>query len=146
MSLRQVSRPTRRAERVLIVRMWLDGFPARLIAMHLGTSTTTVYKWIRRFKDEGSVETRLRRSGTYVASVKFAKYVAEAGKNTGLQSPPAAALGPQRSPFSCISCGVQFWPREKDAALLRSTRGQHTSLFTLDFRTCDSCAAVKFLC
>lgn len=146
MSFRQVSRPTRRSERVLIVRMWLDGFPARLIASHLGTSSTTVYKWIRRFKEEGSVETRLRRSGTYVAAVKFAKYVAEAGKNVGLLSPPSAARVPQRSPVSCRACGVHFWPREVDGAAGGSTLGQRGSLLTLDFGTCESCAAVRVRC
>lgn len=64
MQPRRVLRHTRKPTRIMIVRMWLSGVPAREIARKFGKSSTTVYKWIRRFRQEGSVDTWRRRTGT----------------------------------------------------------------------------------
>ncbi len=39
--------------RLLIVQRVLTGRPAAHVAREMGTSRTTVYRWLRRFADEG---------------------------------------------------------------------------------------------
>ncbi|ROT79300.1 Variant Ionotropic Glutamate Receptor [Penaeus vannamei] len=51
---------TRRDERYAIVRLWQSGLSARLIADETGTSTTTVYRWVRRWQEDGNVENKPR--------------------------------------------------------------------------------------
>lgn len=46
------------AERTWIVWMWLEGSSARSISQQTGASLSTVYRWVRRWQDEGSVATR----------------------------------------------------------------------------------------
>lgn len=49
---------TMKADRVKIVWMWLGGMSARKISCETGASICTVYRWIRRWQDEGNVDTR----------------------------------------------------------------------------------------
>ncbi|KAG7162400.1 Glutamate receptor ionotropic, kainate 1-like 1 [Homarus americanus] len=46
------------ATRAKIVWMWLTGMSARQISRKSGASVTTVYRWIRRWQEEGTVATR----------------------------------------------------------------------------------------
>lgn len=46
------------AERSKIVLLWMGGTSAKLISKQTGASLSTVYRWIRRWQDEGSVKTR----------------------------------------------------------------------------------------
>lgn len=62
MERRQKYTPTTLAERARIVWMWVDGVSTRIIAQEMGTSVTTVCRWIRRWQREGEVNTRYRRS------------------------------------------------------------------------------------
>lgn len=41
-----------------IVWLWVAGLAARDIAKETGTSLSTVYRWIRRWEKEGTLETR----------------------------------------------------------------------------------------
>lgn len=43
-----------------IIDMWESGIPVATIAQQLGHSRTTIYTWITRWKEEGSLETRPR--------------------------------------------------------------------------------------
>lgn len=56
----QVFRPTGLRERAEFVWLWVEGWSARAIAQHTGTSVTTVYRWIRRWQREGNVHDRPR--------------------------------------------------------------------------------------
>lgn len=49
---------TLRSERQRIVRMWLGGSSARVISHATGISVSTVHRWVRRWREEGTVETR----------------------------------------------------------------------------------------
>lgn len=42
-------------ERGLIVRMWLWGLSPRVIARTTGVSVSTVHRWVRRWREEGTV-------------------------------------------------------------------------------------------
>lgn len=46
------------AERSKIVLLWMGGTSAKLISKETGASLSTVYRWIRRWQEEGSVKTR----------------------------------------------------------------------------------------
>lgn len=46
------------AERSRIVLLWMGGTSAKLISKQTGSSLSTVYRWIRRWQEEGSVKTR----------------------------------------------------------------------------------------
>lgn len=46
------------AERSKIVLLWMGGTSAKLISKQTGASLSTVYRWIRRWQEEGSVKTR----------------------------------------------------------------------------------------
>lgn len=52
-------------DRVRFVTLWMCGISARDIAENTGASVTTVYRWVRRWQDEGTLETRwsVRRPG-----------------------------------------------------------------------------------
>lgn len=45
-------------DRLRIVWMWLRGMSAREISLETGASLCTVYRWVRRWQEEGNVETR----------------------------------------------------------------------------------------
>lgn len=53
-----------RAARAKMVWYWQAGIPVRDISHHTGVSVTTVYRWVRRWQEEGSVETRSYRRKT----------------------------------------------------------------------------------
>lgn len=46
------------ADRLRMVWLWLRGKSARQIALETGASLCTVYRWVRRWQEEGNVETR----------------------------------------------------------------------------------------
>lgn len=46
------------AERVLMVWMWAHGASPRDISSRTKTSASTVYRWLRRWQEEGTLETR----------------------------------------------------------------------------------------
>lgn len=54
------SRPTSLTERSNYVRLWVRGMSSRAIALETGTSVTTVCRWIKRWREEGHVNTRPR--------------------------------------------------------------------------------------
>lgn len=60
MELWRRARPTNRWERARFVFLWTYGMSLRAIARHTGSSVTTVYRWIRRWQQEGHVDTRPR--------------------------------------------------------------------------------------
>lgn len=45
-------------ERIMIVRMWLWGLSPRVIARATGVSVSTVHRWVRRWREDGTVEMR----------------------------------------------------------------------------------------
>lgn len=47
---------TLQEERVLIVRLWLWGLSPRVIARTTGVSVSTVHRWVRRWREEGTIE------------------------------------------------------------------------------------------
>lgn len=49
---------TVKSERQLIVKMWMDGSSAHVISRTTGISVSTVHRWIRRWREECSIETR----------------------------------------------------------------------------------------
>lgn len=44
--------------RIRMVWLWLAGLSVREISCHMHVSVTTVYRWVRRWQDEGTVKTR----------------------------------------------------------------------------------------
>lgn len=54
--------------RTNIVLLWLAGMSPREISQKLGPSISTVYRWIRRWQEEGTVETRTHRSRSLMSS------------------------------------------------------------------------------
>lgn len=77
------------AERTWIVWLWLEGASARSISQMTGASLSTVYRWVRRWQDEGSVATRpyhrRLRKVPWTAEGEFAKirkmYIPSASAN-----------------------------------------------------------------
>lgn len=61
---RQPSRTTNTTQRARMVWMWVGGQSARTIAQATGASVSTVYRWIRRWEQEGNIHTR-PRTGKY---------------------------------------------------------------------------------
>lgn len=57
------------SDRAAIVCMWASGRSVREVARETGSSVTTVYRWIRRWRQEGSLSTR-RRCGRPRADAK----------------------------------------------------------------------------
>lgn len=49
---------TLKTDRLRMVWMWLAGKSARTISLETGISICTVYRWIRRWREEGSVDSR----------------------------------------------------------------------------------------
>lgn len=60
MELRRRTKPTSIWERASFVIMWTGGMSLRAIARQTGSSVTTVYRWIRRWQNEGHINTRTR--------------------------------------------------------------------------------------
>lgn len=60
MVLRRVSQPTALGDRAKFIWLWVKGNSARSIAKETGTSVTTVYRWIRRWRHGGVVENKPR--------------------------------------------------------------------------------------
>ncbi|KAK4313625.1 hypothetical protein Pmani_015029 [Petrolisthes manimaculis] len=58
MERRMSNSPAVLAERARIVLLWLGGSSARSISQQTGASLSTVYRWIHRWQDDGSVETK----------------------------------------------------------------------------------------
>ncbi|KAK4327297.1 hypothetical protein Pmani_002238 [Petrolisthes manimaculis] len=58
MDVRNAHSRTAMADRLVMVWMWLNGTSARRISRYTGASVSTVYRWIRRWYDEGTLETR----------------------------------------------------------------------------------------
>lgn len=58
MVMKNAHRRTIMADRLVMVWMWLNGASARGISSHTGASISTVYRWIRRWHDEGTLQTR----------------------------------------------------------------------------------------
>lgn len=58
MESRMSNSPAVMAERAKIVLLWLGGSSARSISQQTGASLSTVYRWIHRWQEEGSVETK----------------------------------------------------------------------------------------
>ena len=46
------------ARRIAIVQMWQKGIPIRNISNRTGSSVTTVYRWVRRWQEQGTVEAK----------------------------------------------------------------------------------------
>lgn len=59
------------AERAQIVGMWRAGATVPNIALEMGRSTKTIRRWIRRWEEEGSVETRPRSGRPRVTSARM---------------------------------------------------------------------------
>lgn len=59
-----------RNERVRIVWMWLDGMSVKETAHLTGASVSTVYRWIRRWREEGTVESKKYHGGRHSTSWK----------------------------------------------------------------------------
>lgn len=57
---RQPCRTTDTTQRARMVWLWVGGQSARSIARETGASVSTVYRWIRRWEQEGNVHTRPR--------------------------------------------------------------------------------------
>lgn len=57
---RQPCKTTDTTQRARMVWMWVGGQSARSIARETGASVSTVYRWIRRWEQEGNVHTRPR--------------------------------------------------------------------------------------
>ncbi|KAK4323256.1 hypothetical protein Pmani_006038 [Petrolisthes manimaculis] len=49
---------TLKSQRQLIIRMWLAGSSARVISHATGISISTVHRWVRRWREEGTIEMR----------------------------------------------------------------------------------------
>lgn len=49
---------TLKTDRLRMVWMWLEGKSARAISLETGISICTVYRWIRRWREEGNVDIR----------------------------------------------------------------------------------------
>lgn len=49
------------AERVRLVWMWLTGLSVQQISSETGASVTTVYRWLRRWQEEGTLQTKSYR-------------------------------------------------------------------------------------
>lgn len=89
MENRMSNSPAVLAERAKIVLLWLGGSSARSISQQTGASLSTVYRWIHRWQEEGSVETKpyqrrlrkvqwndkkdLKRRSIFETSLKLAK-------------------------------------------------------------------------
>ena len=76
-----VFRYTRIQERARIVWMWAYKIPARTIAREIGMSVSSVYKWIQRWRQEGTVNTRPRSRRPRLSSLKDRKSINDATKN-----------------------------------------------------------------
>lgn len=59
-----------------IVWMWMAGVSARDIALHNGFSLSTVYRWVRRWKKEGAVNTKTcyKENSAHIVSFNMNKY------------------------------------------------------------------------
>lgn len=90
--------PTDLQERARIVWMWVCGIPVRTIARDTRISVTTVYRWIRRWRKEGHVNTKPRSGRPRLASLRnkaSAQHVLEKDKNF------TSVLDDLPRPFAC---------------------------------------------
>lgn len=51
------NRKTLKPERLHIIEMWIKGSSARVISHATGISVSTVHRWVRRWREEGTVDT-----------------------------------------------------------------------------------------
>lgn len=58
MAKHRETRTTTVADRTLIVWLWERGTPPRTIACNVSTSLTTVYRWIRRWRQDRSLRNK----------------------------------------------------------------------------------------
>ncbi|KAK4326019.1 hypothetical protein Pmani_003442 [Petrolisthes manimaculis] len=70
MVLQRVSQPTTLEDRAKFIWLWVKGNSARNIAKETGTSVTTVYRWIRRWRERGVVENRPRSGRPRITSTE----------------------------------------------------------------------------
>lgn len=71
-SLRSRTRRTSQSERQNIISMWQEGCTTRDISQTTGISISTIHRWIRRWRDEGTVETRKYYSTQWTAPLPAA--------------------------------------------------------------------------
>lgn len=90
-----------------IIWLWLNGECAKDISRNVGTSVTTVYRWIRRWKLEGHVDRR--------NSIAEAEAGHPCGKTSESKtSLPSVAKGElQLNPFNCSAVWLRpIYPHE----------------------------------
>ncbi|KAK4323263.1 hypothetical protein Pmani_006044 [Petrolisthes manimaculis] len=58
---------TLKSDREVIIRMWLEGTSARDISIKTGISVSTIHRWVRRWREEGTVDTRSYYSRQWAA-------------------------------------------------------------------------------
>ncbi|KAK3875538.1 hypothetical protein Pcinc_019587 [Petrolisthes cinctipes] len=58
---------TLKSDREVIIRMWLEGTSARDISIKTGISISTIHRWVRRWREEGTVDTRSYYSRQWAA-------------------------------------------------------------------------------
>lgn len=87
MDMKNAHSRTIMADRLVMVWMWMNGASARRISSHTGASISTVYRWIRRWHDEGTLETRPycgRQMGTDKRNSLYSNYLHESRLPTTL--------------------------------------------------------------
>lgn len=57
--------------RLRMVWLWLAGLSVREVSCHMRVSVTTVYRWVRRWQEEGTVKTRSYRRASCFNLSKF---------------------------------------------------------------------------
>lgn len=83
-------RATALSERALMVWQWERGWSPRVIAQQANTSLTTVYKWIRRWRQDGSVKNRPRTGRPRINPRQRVKVIG--GVNTHLLPAPSTGV------------------------------------------------------
>lgn len=100
MESRRLNQPTDFAERTHLVLMWLTGMSSRAIARETGKSVTTVCRWIRRWRQDGNVNTRPRCGRPRTSDKR--KAAAPSVLHTSNSFPQF--VGPQRDSRCYMSC------------------------------------------
>lgn len=123
MEAQRIRGSTPMARRAMIVWLWSRGLPARTIAQEAKTSITTVYRWIRRWKEVGSIATRYHTGRHRIWSPESNTH------DLNIQVTTSAAGVCPSSPYQCCQHQVMRQPLGEEPLHVTSTSNDHSDLY-----------------
>lgn len=118
MESRRLNQPTDFADRTHFVLMWMAGMSSRAIARETGKSVTTVCRWIRRWKQDGNVNTKPRCGRPRLREKRRREEEVEVSSRHHYHNNSVFLTSSSASPSAVASLPTTFYGLKKDDDVL----------------------------